>query len=94
MENPTEKTQEVSGIDSFRLRAKEAMGDDEHAKRLTFGELNETDMFLFDMYEEDLLDGERIKEAVREAAAAGERSSALFRGWLANKMAIRMLRRR
>lgn len=80
-------------LESFRRYVQLEMGDDEHAKRINFQELNDRDMVLYELYRHDILTPERIKQASNDARDSGERSSGLFRGWLASKMLGQMLKK-
>lgn len=80
------------GLAAFRQDARQAMGNDEHAQRLDFAELDEVDEVLYQLFIAGILTIDRIKQGVHDASAAGHRSSALFRGWLANKVTVQILR--
>jgi hypothetical protein len=79
-------------LESFRRTIQNEMGNDEHAKNINFEELTEHDRELYELYRQDNLGIEQIKQASNEAKMSGARSSGFFRGWLANMVGIRILR--
>lgn len=80
-------------LNIFQSNAQHAMGEDEHAKRINFTELTEDDRRLYELYKGEQLGAEQIKEAVQAASMAEQVSSAFFRGWLASRVNVQLLRR-
>jgi hypothetical protein len=85
-------SEHIGDIVWFRQHIKEEMGNNEHAKHINFDELDERDMTLYDLYQAGILKLEQIQEASNDAQQWGERSSGLFRGWLANKLGSQIMK--